>query len=112
MSFSILNIKELLNSLYGQFTTSIFRGSENCFTLKNHGQAHFDELDNLARNGITVELINGAQEHFNIVIFLVADLGYIKDIIGKCSSTALYGCYHCIKKIQDWHAGVLNLSKP
>ena len=59
-----------------------------------------------------LELINGAQEHFNIVIFLVADLGYIKDIIGKCSSTALYGCYHCIKNIQDWHAGVLNLSNP
>uniref|UniRef100_A0A7M5WU97 Uncharacterized protein n=2 Tax=Clytia hemisphaerica TaxID=252671 RepID=A0A7M5WU97_9CNID len=104
ISFSIMNMKELLNSPYGQFATSLFRGTEKRETLISHGQAHFNELEELVEKGATLTLPDGNTEHFNVVVFFVADLSYVKEVIGKASCTSTYGCYRCEKPIHLWHA--------
>jgi len=35
-------------------------------------------------------------------VFFVADLCYIKDIIGQCQSTSTYGCFHCKMTSRNW----------
>ena len=107
-----MNIAGLLNSPYGQFVTGIFRGSENRENLKVHCRPSFEELDHILKNGIEVNLPNGITETFNVVVFFIADLGMVKEIIGKCSTTGTYGCYQCTKKINEWHSKVYKLAKP
>ncbi|XP_047130119.1 uncharacterized protein LOC124810022 [Hydra vulgaris] len=58
-SFSIVNLTPMINSLYGQFITTLWR---------------------------------------------VADLCFINEVIGKCSSNQTYGCNHCKLPIYDWAA--------
>jgi len=111
ISFSILNIKELLNSPYGQFATSLYRGTEKRETLISHGLNHFDELETLVQNGISLQLPDKSEENFNVVVFFVADLGYVKEVIGKASCMSMYGCYRCTKKINDWDSEKCLLSK-
>ena len=108
ISFNVMNLKEMLNSPYGQFATSLFRGSENRETLQSHGQAHFNELQLLVEKGITLKLPNQTTEHFNVIVFFVADIGYVKEVIGKASCTSTNGCYRCTKTIDKWDASVLS----
>ena len=112
ISFSVSNIGSLIHSPYGQFATSLYRGSENRKVLECHGKAHFDEFCTLIHDGIELSLPDGSQEHFNVIVLLVTDLGYIKEVIGKCSSTGYYGCYHCTKRINDWNAAKPSKAKP
>ena len=37
-----------------------------------------------------------------LLYFFVADLCFVKDIIGQCSCTSLFGCYQCIIKNTEW----------
>ena len=97
LSFSFLNNSELLHSPYGQFIASLFRGSESRLNLEIHGNAHYTEVKNLLMNGF---FFNG--EKFNVVPFLCADLSFVKEVLGKCSCTSLYGCFYCKMHINDW----------
>lgn len=45
---------------------------------------------------------DGTQEVFNVVAFYVADLCHKKEVLGRASVTALYGCPHCKKSRRDW----------
>lgn len=108
ISFNVMNFKEMLNSPYGQFATSLFRGSENRETLLSHGQAHFNELQLLVEEGISLKLPNQTTEHFNVVVFFVADIGYVKEVIGKASCTSTNGCYRCTKTIDKWDESLLS----
>ena len=58
--------------------------------LDNHVSAEYQELDNCVRNGITL-IIGGVPETFNLVCFFVADLCFIKDVIGEQSLSDLSG---------------------
>ena len=31
-----------------------------------------------------------------------ADLFFIKEVVGKCSSTSLFGCLYCKRKVDQW----------
>ena len=33
---------------------------------------------------------------------MCADLCFVKEVIGKCSCTSIYGCFYCKKHISDW----------
>ena len=100
-SFSILNIFDLISGPYGQFITSLWRGFECRQTLEAHCSNHYNELTNLVSSGISL-FMNGNLEHFNIVVFLVADLSFVKEILGKCSCTQTYGCFHCNLSLKFW----------
>ena len=69
ISFDILNISGLINSPYGQFTTTIYRGGENRSNLTSHCSGTFKELDELVKNGIDVSFKNGTIDHFNVIVF-------------------------------------------
>ena len=97
LSFSFLNNSELLHSPYGQFVASLFRGSESRENLDIHGKLHYNEIKNLLFNGFEFD-----GEKFNVVPFLCADLSFVKEILGKCSCTSLYGCFYCKMHIDQW----------
>ena len=40
--------------------------------------------------------------YFNIVVFLVADISFLNDILGHASSTMTFGCLHCDCPQQSW----------
>ena len=100
-SFSILNIKKLVNCPYGQFLTTLWRGSESREMLCTHIRHHYEELTELVKYGVTL-FVNGTLELFNVVAYFVADLCFVKDVIGLCACTSTYGCYHCLLKREDW----------
>ena len=100
-SFSVLNIRELVNCPYGQFITTLWRGSESRQMIETHVLFYFDEVSQLVRNGTSL-IVNNKLEEFNVICLFVADLCFIKDVIGQCQCTALYGCYHCMLKSTDW----------
>ena len=99
LSYSFLNNSELLHSPYGQFIASLFRGSESRENLNIHGKAHYAEVKDLLINGYN---FNG--EKFNVVPFLCADLSFVKEILGKCSSMVVFSA-RCILMI--WAMTVL-----
>jgi len=101
ISFSLLNLIGLANNPYGQFISSLWRGSESREMIEIHCSKHYEELEELVKSGIDL-FIGNKKEHFNVVCFLVADLCFIKDVIGQCACTSLYGCYHCHQKNTDW----------
>nr|XP_047142024.1 uncharacterized protein LOC124816524 isoform X2 [Hydra vulgaris] len=77
-SFSLLNLKTLINSPYGQFITTLWRGSESKIMLDTHVKCHYQDLTDLIING------------------------FLKNIIGLCSCTSTYGCYHCVLMKDKW----------
>ena len=101
ISVSILNSTKMIGSPYGQFINCLYRGNESRDILRAHCQAYFKELDLAAKQGLTLS-VKGKEEHFNILVFLVADIGLLEKILGKCSSTSLYGCFWCNKHKQQW----------
>ena len=80
---------------------TLCHGSESRQMLETHVKGHYDELALLVRNGITLQ-VDGKNERFNIVAFLVADLSFVKEVLGRRSSSHTYGCFHCNFKIQSW----------
>ena len=101
ISFSILNCTKMIGSPYGQFINCLYRGNESRAVVEVHCKAYFSELDKVAREGLPI-LVDGVQEHFNVVVFLVADLGLLEKVLGKCSSTSIYGCFWCDKHQKNW----------
>ena len=89
-SFSVLNVKELLNCPYGQFITTLWRGSESREMIEKHVTNFFNEIVELVKTGIVLEIDNQMEE-FNVVCFFVADLCFVKDVIGQCSCTKKKG---------------------
>ena len=61
-SFSILNIKKLVNCPYGQLITTLWRGSESREIIFTHVGRHWEELTELTKKG--VQLI------VDIIVFL------------------------------------------
>ena len=101
VSISVMNIKDMLHSPYGQFILSIWRAAESRISIEIHSKDHFENLENLVMNGIEME-VDGEQTFFNVLVFLCADLAFLKEVLGKCTSTSMYGCLHCKKNIKDW----------
>ena len=99
ISFSILNVQELVNSPYGQILSSIFRGKETRKNIDEHVTLYHQQLEELLKEGLKLD----SSTAYNIIPILCADLGYVKELLGKCSTTSLYGCYYCKKPIQKWH---------
>jgi hypothetical protein len=93
MSFSILNLTKLINSPYGQFLISIWRGPETRKYIQAHVKGHYDDVKSAVCNGLPLTLANDTTETFNIIAFLVADLGHLKESLGKCLCTSIFGCY-------------------
>ena len=79
--------------------------------IETHLVEFFNELKELVRNGISL-MANRKMERFNIVCFFVADLCFVKDVIGQCQCTSLYGCYHCMLKNTDWISVEKKTGKP
>ena len=100
-SFSVLNIAEMVNNPYGQFISSLWRGAESRNMLKSHVSVHHKELAHAVKNGISL-FVNNHEEVFNVLAFFVADLCYVKDIIGHCQCTSTYGCFHCVMPKHEW----------
>ena len=65
--------------------------------IETHLVIFFKEVEYLVRNGIEV-----CGERFNVVCFFVADLCFVKDVIGQCQCTSTYGCFHCKLDINSW----------
>ncbi|XP_066917770.1 uncharacterized protein [Clytia hemisphaerica] len=110
-SFSIMNIQDLVSGPYGQFITTLWRGSESRETLEMHCKHHYQELSELVKNGIRLTLNGEVPEEFNVVVFLVADLAFVKEVLGKCSCTQAYGCFHCKLNINQWSSCKANIGE-
>ena len=51
-----------------------------------------------------IKCINEECEQLNVICFFVADLCFVKDVIGQCQCTSMYGCYHCmLKRVKAWN---------
>lgn len=100
-SYSILNMPELSNNPYGQFVSTLWRGSEDRKMLSVHCNAHFSELSYAVRHGVKL-VVDGNVETFNVIVFMVADLSFLKDILGHCSSVSMYGCFYCKLRSSLW----------
>ena len=94
ISFSFLNNYDMLHSPYGQFVASLFRGSESRSNVDIHTLTHYAEVKELLTKGIMI-----VGEKFNVIPTICADLCFVKEILGKCSSTSLHVCFFC-KKIR------------
>lgn len=101
VSFSVLNMKKMVNSPYGQFINALWRGTENREGLSLHLATYFTDVENAVKNGIELS-IEGRIENFNVIVFLCTDLGFLEKALGKCSTTSTFGCFWCIKRIQSW----------
>ena len=100
----------MIHSPYGQFITSLWRGSESRLNVKIHVSDHYNEIKELLVNGLIVDK-NGSTEKFNVLPIMCADLCFVKEVIGKCSCTSLYGFFYCKKQIKDWDKDV-NKAQP
>ena len=69
-SISVINIEELLNSPYGQFVMSLWRGIECRENVQQHLTMHFGELEEVVKSGLDL-FINGVTENFNVCSFSV-----------------------------------------
>ena len=78
--------------------------------IKLHVAAHY-QLASLVRTGISL-IVDNKPENFNVVCFMVADLCFIKDVIGQCQCTSLFGCYHCMMKSSEWTNMHRSTAKP
>lgn len=107
ISFSFLNNTEMLHSPYGQFVASLFRGSESRENVDIHTQSHYTEIKKLLSDGIIID-----NEKFNVLPTMCADLCFVKEIVGKCSCTSIFGCFFCKKNIKNWDQDVLEKSDP
>ena len=101
-SFNILNLRDCITSPLGQFVNGIWRGPETRKYLKAHLTGTYTEMDDCVRNGLIVTLPDGRKEHFNVIVFYVADLGHKAEVLGRASTTAKFGCLHCRKEINEW----------
>ena len=54
MFFSLLNLRSLVNSPHWQFVVSSWRGGESRHLLRSLESANFSQLEEMAREGITV----------------------------------------------------------
>ena len=88
------------------FTWTIYLNSVAWFGIQKkldmHVSGHYDELGGLVKNGITLK-VDGVDEMFNVVVFFVADLSFIKEILGRCSCNHTFGCNHCQLPIKKWN---------
>ena len=112
MSFSVLNVEELLQSPYGQIMSSLWRGCENRENLIRHGSKFHHQLKGLLINGAEFTLPNGEREEMNVIPIMCADLGYMKEILGKCLSTCKYDCYYCKKPLKEWDSQKVSTAEP
>ena len=44
----------------------------------------------MVANGITLKV-----DGIDVVVFIVADLSCIKELLGRCSTSHTYGCFYC-----------------
>ena len=102
VSFSILNIKDFLHSPYGQFTSTVYRGKKSTDSIGRHTTVYHNEVKELLLNGVDFVLPSGESEAFNVIPFMCADLSYLKEILGRCSCTSIYGCIYCKKLRSKW----------
>lgn len=100
-SYSVLNLRKLVNCPYGQFISTLWRGSESRDMIESHVSCHYNDVTLAVKNGVDL-IIDGVIEHFNIVCFFVADLCFIKDVLGVCTCTSTFGCYHCKVPRNKW----------
>ena len=118
MSFSILNLQSLVNSPHGQFVVSSWRGGESRHLLRNHMSANFSQLEEMAREGITVRVAGtDTAEHFNVVVMYVSDFSHTKEVLGRVQVTAEQGCALCDLPASTWQKpqeseDVRSLGKP
>ena len=61
----------------------------------------FNDMDEIVQNGISL-VIDGTQELFIVVVFLVTDLSMLEKILGKCSTNSMYGCFWCTQSKNKW----------
>ena len=109
-SFSVLNMKQILQSPHSQFISSLWRGAESRENLELHLASHFIELEDAVKNSLEV-MVENKPEKFNIVIFLCTDLGFLEKILGKCSTTSKYSCFWCTKEILKWSDTIISYEK-
>lgn len=101
-SFSLMNLPKFVNSPYGQHISTLWRGSESRETLKMHVDKHYKELNSLVKHGMTLKSPFGTEESFNVIAIFVADLSFVKEVLGRCQCTHTYGCFHCQLPIKQW----------
>ena len=80
VSFSLLNNKPMLNSPYGQFLSSLWKGKYSRLQILPSDKYHRD-MKNLLLNGAEFELPDGQVEQFNVVPILCADLMFVMAIL-------------------------------
>ena len=107
VSVAILNVSQMVNNPYCQYINGLWKGSETREGVEYHMKVYLKDLDKVSKEGVDL-MIDNQLEHFNVLLFLVTDIGLLEKILGKCSSTSLYGCFWCDKVKNDWD----NLYKP
>ena len=93
--------QKLVNCTHGQFISTLWRGSEIREKVTTHVKIHYDEMTYLVHNGVVLQ-IHGSKEKFNVILFLVADLCFVKEVLEHCSCIQTYGCFYCKLKIGAW----------
>lgn len=79
ISFSLLNVKQMVNNPYGQYINGLWRESETREGLEVHMGGHFQDLDKVKLNDVDL-IVNGNREHFNVLLFLVTDIGLLEKV--------------------------------
>ena len=87
MSFSILNLKDIVSSPLGQFTVAAWRGKGDRKMLSSDMIENFEQLDRFARHGITLKVgETRVEDTFNVVVMYVCNFSHSKEILGRVKS--------------------------
>ena len=73
----------MLNSSYGQFISSLWRGKGNGKNIKRYTKKYYEQIKDMLLNGIDLKVPTRGTEKFNIIQVVCADLGFIKEIFHK-----------------------------
>ena len=101
VSLPVLSRKEVSRSPYGQYIDCLWRGVQSRENFLIHVKPYFQEQDKVAKDGIYL-LVDGKKEHFNVIVFLMADIGLLEKMLGKCTSTSTFGSFWCNQSKSDW----------
>jgi len=80
----------MVNNPYGQFVSVLCRGKEFRNLLDMHVSDHYAQLQEVVLDGVSL-IVDGKEKRFYVVVLLVANLSFLKEVIGQCQCTSMYG---------------------
>ena len=79
--------------------------------MRAHMTSTFQQLDNLAREGITLTVAGEEAEHFDVLVLYIADFSHMK-VSGRAQVNAEQGCPVRDHPASTWHKSQEMRRKP